>query len=70
MALVRYGFETDFFGKRVEAWWDTDELDNPEYYYYHKAMRLTRNDVAYLILTKKLTAVEIESNNDYAWLAD
>lgn len=70
MALVQYGFETNTWGERVAAWWDTDELDNPEYYYYHKALQLGRKDVAYLILTKKLTAVEIEYDDEYRWLAD
>ena len=70
MGLIRCGFETNTLGERVEAWWDTDELDNPEYYYYHKAKRLNRGDIANLILTKKLTAIEIETNAEYAWLAD
>lgn len=56
--------------KKYEVSYDTDELDNPEYYYYHKAKSLGRNDVAKQILIGELKAYEIEESEEYEWLAD
>lgn len=47
---------------------DTDDLDQPEYHYYRKAKDLGADVIARKILIGRLTATEIDTNPDYAWL--
>ena len=69
MALISVGYQI-IKGTKCEVFYDTDELDNPEYYYYHKAKSLGRNDVAEQILVGELTAKTIEESEEYEWLSD
>ena len=56
--------------KRMPISYDTDDLEQIEYYYFRKAESLNEHSVARDILCHKLTAHEIENNSKYAWLAD
>ena len=69
LVQVGYGIEP-FFERKCEIYYDTDELDDAEYYYYHKAKRLGYDILAKDILTKQITAYDIEHNKDYAVLAE
>lgn len=78
LGLIFGGYEYDYtLGKKVKTWYDLDELNDAEYYYYHKALKTSVPDGMYfeeavptMILKGKLTAHEIENNSKYAWLAD
>ena len=69
MALIPVGYQI-ITGTKCEVFYDTDELNNPEYYYYHKAKSLGRNDIAKQILIGELTAETVEESEDYEWLSD
>ena len=47
---------------------DTDELEQAEYHYFRKAESMGRWDVAKRILSKYLTAEEIDTNPEFEWL--
>ena len=50
---------------------DTDELEQPEYYYYCKVKRIKPNSMLGIAILKgKLTAHDIETDEHYAWLSD
>ena len=64
---------------------DTDDLEQPEYYYYRKALGLANSlpyilehnhqrnhymEVARKILRDHLSACEIETDPNYEWLRD
>lgn len=65
---------------------DTDDLDNPEYYYYREAERLEKSlpynkgdnykicnkyrSIKYAILNGRISAYDIESNERYKWFLD
>jgi hypothetical protein len=49
---------------------DTDDLEQAEYHYYCKAKSLKRWDTASLILTGRITAERIETEEKFEWLRD
>ena len=49
---------------------DTDDLEQAEYHYYCKATSLGRSDTASLILTGRITAERIETEEIFKWLRD
>lgn len=69
MAMVCVGVNKER-GRDAFEYIDTDDLDQPEYYYYHKAKQMGLNGFAKSILLGHLTAEMIENNEKYAKLAD
>ncbi len=47
---------------------DTDDLEQAEYHYFRKAESMGRRDVAKRILSKYLTAKEIDTDPEFEWL--
>lgn len=69
MAMICVGVNKEH-GRDTFEYIDTDDLDQPEYYYYHKAKRLRLDGFAKKILLGHLTAEMIENDERYAKLAD
>lgn len=61
MALVRCR-TTSKYGRTVETYIDTDDLDDLSYHYYRKAQKLNLVMLARLILRGSITGSEIEDN--------
>ena len=72
MALVQIDWERAIYPASYnnEVYRDTDDLEQAEYHYYRKAEALGENRVALDILRGDLTAEDIETNEEYKWLAD
>ncbi len=47
---------------------DTDDLDQAEYHYFRNAESMGRRDVVKSILSKYLTAKEIDTDPEFEWL--
>ena len=63
MALVRCR-TTSKYGRPIESYIDTDDLDDLSYYYYRKAQKLNFVMLARQILRGSITGSEIENNQE------
>lgn len=71
MSLVNVGTIDDEHTQfKHEVFFDTDDLEQPEYRYYSKALSMGKRVTANLILTRTLDVYTIENSEKYQWLAD
>lgn len=70
MAMLNVGIEKDEYGKNQEVYLDTDDLNQVELYYYHKAIKMGKGALAMKILRGNVKAVDIENDSKYAYLLD